>query len=513
MMLGASFGAADGGILVAVIVLLGLSAILSLAETGLVRTSRARARSLVEARRHGARSLERLTESPEHFLAPVLLLVLICQLVAATLVGVEASRLFGALGVVIATVFEVIVIFVVGEAVPKQWAVRHADRAALFAAPLVTTLIAFPPIRLVSGVLIGLAHLLTPGRKGGIVEPDVTESELLALADVAVDEEVIEDDERSLITQIIEFGDTIVREVMRPRPDVIALEASLTAEEALERAMISGLSRLPVYNRNVDDILGIAYTRDLMRTIRDGQGLRSVGEIARPAHYVPETKRVAPLLREMQGQQFHLAVVVDEYGGTAGVVTLEDLIEELIGEIADEFDAHEPLIESLGEDVFRVSGRMAIDEVNELTGAELPVGDWDTIGGLVLHLRGQVPAEGEAISWGNLQLVAERVQRRRIGAVRLVGLASRSEEQLDDDGGYADVADDGSDEEPSYDEDPYDEALDRSSDERAADQRADREQWRDERGANADAPREGVAGDASSYRALGTDGSDGSHWR
>ncbi len=430
-MLAASLGAPDAGLLIAVLVLLGLSAILALAETSLVRTTRGRARALEESHRHGARSLARLVEDPERFLAPVLLLVLICQLVAATLVGVVASRLFGAAGVAIATAFEIIVIFVVGEAVPKQWAVRHPDRAALLTAPLVTALTRFPPIRAVSALLIALARLLTPGGTGTSSEPDVSESELLALASVAVDEEVIEREERQLISQVFDFGDTIVREVMRPRPDVVAVESSLPAGAALERSMAAGLSRLPVYAGNVDNVLGIAYTRDLMRAIRDGHELVAVGELARPAHYVPETKRVAPLLREMQQGKFHLAVVVDEYGGTAGLVTLEDLIEELVGEIADEYDVEEPLIESLGDGTYRVSAKMPVDEVNELIAADLPVGDWDTIGGLVLHLRGQVPQEGEAVHWDGFTLVAERVQRRRIGAVRITRTAEEDGEDAD----------------------------------------------------------------------------------
>ncbi len=434
MILASSLGAADAGLLAAVVLLLACSALCSLAETGLVRASKARARALVEAKHHGARSLERLVSDPEHFLAVLLLVALVAQLVTATLVGVEAARLFGALGVAIATVFEIVVIFVVGEAIPKQWAVRNPDRAALLAAPLIAALTAFLPIRLLSSALVALARKLTPVSKEG--EPEVTESELLALADVAVDEAVLETDERQLISKIIDFGDTIVREVMRPRPDVVAIEASTPVGAALEKAMASGLSRLPVYRGNVDDVLGIAYTRDLMVATRHGEEERPVGAVARPAHYVPETKRVAPLMREMQAQQFHLAVVVDEYGGTAGLVTLEDLIEELLGEITDEYDVDEPLVESLGANTYRVSGKMAVDEVNELLGAELPVGEVDTIGGLLLDRRGQVPAEGESVTIDGVELVAERVQRRRIGAVRIVlarPIAAGDEPLLEDE--------------------------------------------------------------------------------
>ncbi len=426
MIFAASFGGGDGALIAAVIVLIALSAALALAETSLVRTSQARARSLVENKRHGARSLLRLVEQPERFLAPLLLLVLICQLVTATLVGVEASRLFGALGVAIATIFEVVVIFVIAEAIPKQWAVRHPDRAALFAAPLVTAVIRFPPIRAVASALIGLSHLVTRGR-GGDDEPDVTEDELLAMADVAAAEDVIEDEERELISSIIDFGDTIVREVMAPRPDVVAVEAHSPASEVLEVAMSAGLSRIPVYSGSLDDVVGIAYTHDVVRAIREGGEDRLVSTFARPAHYVPETKRVAPLLREMQRDHFHLAVVVDEYGGTAGIVTLEDLLEELVGEITDEFDADDPMVEPLGDGAYRVSGRMAIDEVNELLGADLPVGDWDTVAGLFLHLSGHVPQEGEFVEVDGHTLVAERVQRRRISQVRIARTSSAAQ--------------------------------------------------------------------------------------
>jgi CBS domain containing-hemolysin-like protein len=417
-----SFTGADGGLLAAVLVLIGISAVLSLAETGLTRTSRARAKSLEDAGRQGARSLRRLVEDPETFLAPILLVVLVCQLVAATLVGVTAERIFGPIGVAVATAFEVVVIFVFSEAVPKQWAVRHSDKAALLAAPLVTSLVRFPPTRFVSSMLIGLARLITPGGHESNPESDVTESELLAFADVAALDRAIASDERTLIHAIIDFGDTIVREVMVPRPDVIAVEESLETGAVLEQALAAGYSRIPVFNRNLDDVVGIAFTKDLIRAVRSGQEHCPVKQICRPAQYVPEAKRVAPLMREMQTGQFHLAVVIDEYGGTAGVVTLEDLIEELVGEIVDEYDADEPLIVPLGDGQFMVSAKMAVSEVNELLGAELPEGDWDTVGGLVLALSGHVPSVGESVQVDGHLLVAEKLQGRRISSVRILRL-------------------------------------------------------------------------------------------
>jgi CBS domain containing-hemolysin-like protein len=347
--------------------------------------------------------------------------VLICQLVVATLVGVLAHSWFGAWGVAAATVFEIVVIFVLGEAVPKNWAVHHPERAALFSAPLVSALVRFWPVRIVSGGLIGFANLLI-GEQGQYLGSGVTESELLAMADVAVEGEVIETEERALIHSIIEFGDTIVREVMVPRPDMVTVGVDESVEAALEQALEAGFSRMPAVEQQVDDVFGIAYTKDLIRTVRTGNGADPVRVHLRVAHFVPETKRVSDLMREMQADKFHQAVVVDEYGGTAGLVTLEDLIEELVGEIVDEFDVEEPLAEPLPEGGYRVNARMPLDELNELLHSDLPSGDWDTVGGLVYGRLGHVPTEGESTEVGDYTLVAEKVQGRRIGRVRIFPL-------------------------------------------------------------------------------------------
>jgi putative hemolysin len=421
-----SFTTGDALLLATVVILLAASALLALAETSLVRMSRAKAAALLDEGRRGAKVLVRLTENPQGFLNPVLLLVLICQLVVATLVGILAAHWFGAWGVLAATVFEVIVIFVLGEAVPKNWAVHHPERAALFSAPLVSALVGFWPIKVISGGLIGLANLLI-GQKGGGHGSDVTESELLAMADVAVEDEVIEREERALIHSIIEFGDTVVREVMVPRPDMVTVDADETVEGVLEMALSVGYSRLPVLDRGEDDVAGVAYTKDLIRRVRSGQGDDAVGDYVRTAHFVPETKRVAALMREMQAEKFHLAVVVNEYGGTAGLVTLEDLIEELVGEIVDEFDVEEPPVERLSSVEASVSGRMVVTEANDEFDAHLPTGAWDTVGGLLFDLLGHVPEEGESVEVDGLRLVADRVKGRRIERVRIVRLGAPAE--------------------------------------------------------------------------------------
>jgi CBS domain containing-hemolysin-like protein len=415
----ASVTGVDVVLIVVVVVLLVASALLALAETSLVRMSKAKALALADEGRRGGRVLFRLVEDPQRFLNPVLLLVLICQLVVATLVGILAARWFGAWGVVVATGFEIAVIFVLGEAVPKNWAVQHPERAALFSAPPVSAIVRFWPIRILSSALIGLANLLIGG-KSGYLGSHVTESELLAMADVALDEEVIETDERALIHSIIEFGDTVVREVMVPRPDMFTIAADQTVEVALDRALEAGFSRVPAVGEQVDDVVGIAFTKDLIGAVRVGEGSDPVGNHLREAHFVPETKRVSDLMREMQAEQFHQAVVVNEYGGTAGLVTLEDLIEELVGEIVDEFDVEEAPVEELGAGQLRVSARLPVDEVNDLIDAELPTGAWDTVGGLVFDLLGHVPVAGESVTVDGLRLVVDRVNGRRIERVRIV---------------------------------------------------------------------------------------------
>ena len=413
----------QGLMLAAIFALILLAGFFALSETSLTRISRIKAMTLEEEGKKGAAKLARLVEHPERFLNPVLLLVLVCHLVVATLVGILAEDLFGALGVAVAVFFEVVVIFVLAESAPKTWAVQHPERAALLAAPVVSLITKPAPIRLLARALIGLSNLILPG-KGLKQGPFVSEEELLATIDVATEDEVIEHDERRLIHSIIEFGDTVVREVMVPRPDMVAVEGRAKVSDVLEVAIAAGFSRLPAYDQGIDDIVGVVFLKDLVRAEHDGRRNDEVRDLVREAHFVPETKRVTELLKEMQRDKFHIALVVDEYGGTAGLVTLEDLIEELVGEIVDEFDVEEPAVEQLGEHDVRVNARMPIDEVNDLLGAELPTGDWDSVGGLVFNLLGHVPHEGEAVEVDGHCLVAEKVQGRRIGRVRITKVES-----------------------------------------------------------------------------------------
>jgi putative hemolysin len=416
-----TFSGTDLALVVIVVILIFFSAFLALSETALTRVSRVKALALAEEGRRGAPRLLRLVEHMDRTLPVVLFTLELSTLVAATLVGVVADHLFGPFGVVIATAFEVIFIFVVAELAPKTWAVQHAERAALFAAPFMAGLVGFPPLRWITHALIKVSNALLPG-KGLREGPYVTEGELLAMADTAAEADVIETDERTLIHSIIDFGDTVAREVMVPRPDMVTVDARARISDAADIATTAGFSRIPVYGMGIDDIIGVVFLKDLMRAEREGRGEDGVTEIMREAQFIPESKRIARVMKEMQASKQHLAIVVDEYGGTAGLITLEDVIEELVGEIEDEYDVDTPAIERLADGEASVDARLAIDEVNEELDAGLPEGDWDTVGGLVYSLLGHVPTEGEEVHYGGRRLVAQQVEGRRIGRV-LIGVS------------------------------------------------------------------------------------------
>ena len=438
-LLATTFGAEDVIMIVVIAVLLAGSGVLAMAETSLVRMSKIKAKSLVDEGRRGARQLARLVENPANFLNPILLLVLICQLVSATLLGIVAEHLFGPWGVLLGIVFEVVVIFVFFEAVPKNWAVLHADRAALLAAPIVSALTRFPPIRWLSMLLIGLANRII-----GVTEDEedrphsfITDSELKAMADVAHEENVIEKDERTFIHSIIDFGDTVAREVMTPRPDMVTVEADASIRDALETALGAGYSRIPVEADGIDDIIGIAYAKDMVRDERAGKTGQDVRASMRPAKFVPESKEVSDLLREMQEEKFHMAIVVDEYGGTAGLITLEDLLEELVGDIVDEFDTDEPRVERLDDGSVTVPAGYSVDDAGELLGADLPHGPWDTVGGLMLDIVGRVPAAGDSVEADGFRLTALDVRGRRIGRVRIEPTGGPDDGEVQGAGGDA----------------------------------------------------------------------------
>ncbi len=410
----------DWGMLIAILVLLVLLIFLASAEMGLSKMTKPKAAAMADQGLKSGRALSRLVEDPARWVNPILLTVNVCQTVQATLTGVVAGRLFGAAGVVIGIAVNVVVFYVFAEAVPKTYAVIYPEKAALLAARPVWTLANFWPLQVVSRALISLTNVIVKG-KGLQQGPFVSEQELLGIVEAAAQDEVIEHEERELIESIIEFGDTVVREVMVPRPDIVTIDHNLTVTEALDIAIAEGYSRLPVV-REVDDdidVVGLAFAKDLMRAERDGRGAESISSLVRSVRIVPENKPVSRLMREMQTDKFHMAVVADEHGSIAGIVALEDCLEELVGEIIDEFDQEEQEIKRLANGDYLVAGKASVGDVNDLLDVRIPDDDWDTIAGFVFNMLEHVPVPGEYVDHDGWRFAAETVEGRRIAIVRI----------------------------------------------------------------------------------------------
>jgi CBS domain containing-hemolysin-like protein len=401
-------------VVAAALVLFGT--VLAAAEASMTRTSRVRALALEEDGRRGADTLVKIESDPPRYLNAVYLAVMFVQNGSAILIAILAEREFGSGWVGVASFVFTLLYFVVVEAMAKTFAVLHTDRVALGLAPVVWFL--GRVLELPTRFLIGLANVLLPG-KGLRQGPFVSEEEIRSMAEVGSEEGSIDEGEKELIHSIFEFGDTIVREVMVPRPDIVAIEDDKTLRDVQELVLQHGYSRIPVYHDTLDEVKGVVFAKDVLKALHLGKKDMPLSEVVREAHYVPESKKVADLLKEMQQEKFHQALVYDEHGSVTGIVSLEDLLEELVGEIADEYDLEEPEVLELGDGVYRVSGKASIDDLNDLLGTELPDEEWDTVAGLMLDILGRMPERGEETTFRGVNLKAERVQGRRIASVMI----------------------------------------------------------------------------------------------
>lgn len=272
-----------------------------------------------------------------------------------------------------------------------------------------------PLASLVAGATGRLSRWL--GAEASPEGPVVTPAELKVMVAASEEEGLIEEEERTMIDNILELEQISVREVMVPRPDIVALTNTATIREASDIFIKEGYSRLPIYHESIDDIVGVLYGKDLLPLLLDGKLTDPVGNFVRPVYFVPESKKTADLLQELQQKRVHIAIIVDEYGGTAGLVTIEDLLEEIVGEIVDEYDREEPNFEASGNGGYRVNARLPVAELNELLDVELPDTEWDTVGGLMMALLGRLPQPGEHADLGSLRFTAEEMKGRRIRKV------------------------------------------------------------------------------------------------
>ena len=404
----------DARLVVAALVSTQVAFSLAAAESAITRMSRRRVAELVEDRRRGAEALRTVLADSAAYISVTTFVRVVAEAAAAVMITLAVT---GAVdGFWPALLFSVgtmaLVTFVLVAVSPRTLGRQHAERVALLAAPVMVLLrrVLGPVARL----LVGLANALTPGR-GYRDGPFDSEADLRDLVDLAGETSVIEADEREMIHSVFELGDTVVREVMVPRTDMVTIDHERNVRQAMSLFLRSGFSRIPVVGEGPDDVLGLLYFKDIARVVyADADASQSpVTQHMRPVQYIPESKPVDALLREMQQQQIHFAVVIDEYGGTAGLVTIEDLLEEIVGEIADEYDREAPGVEELPDGAFRVPATMHVDDLAELFDVAIEEDEVDTVGGLLGKTIGLVPIAGSHGEVAGLSLTADRMAGRR----------------------------------------------------------------------------------------------------
>jgi CBS domain containing-hemolysin-like protein len=424
-------------LLVTAALLVLLAGFFSGADAALSASSRARAEELVDDGRPGAARLVHLLEDPARYLNTALLLRLLCEISAIVIVTQLVRDAWDGSfwrSMLTSITLMLVVSFVFVGVAPRTLGRQHNERVALLAAwPMVAITRILGPI---PQLLIALGNAITPGR-GFREGPFSTETELRELVDLAEASAVIESGERKMIHSVFEFGDTIAREVMVPRNDIVYIERKKNLRQTMSLFLRSGFSRVPVIEENLDDIVGFAYLKDLVRRDfedPDVELTERVEAVMRPATYVPESKPVDALLSEMQALRQHIAVVVDEYGGTAGLITIEDLLEEIVGEITDEYDQEEAEVEQLDDGV-RVSSRFPVDDLGELFDLRIEDEEVDSVGGLMAKHLGRVPIRGSHTEAFGLRFEAEGPsgRRNRVGTVRITRVATPTDDEESDD--------------------------------------------------------------------------------
>ena len=431
---GATGGLPDLQLIIFAVALVFLAGLASMTDAALATVSPARAQEMAREGRRGADSLAAVAGDVVRHLNLLLLLRLLCELTATTLVALVAVDSWGVgwrAALVTAGAMTLVSFVVVGVG-PRTIGRQHAYAIGRATAPLVRGL--GRVLNPLASLLILIGNAVTPG-KGFPEGPFGSQVELRELVDLAEQRGVVEHGEREMIHSVFALGDTIAREVMVPRTEMVWIEAPKTLQQALLLFLRSGFSRIPVIGESVDDVLGVLYLKDVVRRTQSGDPAASaeaVADVMRAATFVPESKPVDDLLSEMQAARTHLVIVVDEYGGTAGLVTIEDILEEIVGEITDEYDVERPPVEHLEDGSVRVTARLPIEDLGELFGVELPSDEVETVGGLLAQTLGRVPIPGASADIGGLHLIAEGTtgRRNRIDSVlvRRVESAAQSEE-------------------------------------------------------------------------------------
>ncbi len=402
------------------LVCLLLSAFFSSSETAFISLQRFRLQHLLDTNVKGAKRVARLVEQPEKLLSTVLLGNNLVNVAAAALATVLAVSVWEEYGVLVATIGLTIVLLIFSETTPKTIATRHAERLSLlYARPIqIIAWIFTPLVAVISWFASGISKLV-----GGepLHSSLVSEEEIRSMITAGHKEGTVEKGEAEMLHNIFEFGDRPVSEVIIPRPEVIAVEKGTTLDEFLAVYTNNPVSRMPVYEENMDNVLGVISVKDVLMALARGDIKKQdpVDELIRPVYFTPENKTIGKLFTEMRDKNYRMCVVVDEYGGTAGVVSLSRLMEEIVGPVGDELAEAEKDYEPINEHTFQIDGGMRIEDANQEMELELPQGDYETVAGFILHLLGYIPKQGKQVRYKNLKLVITRMRGRKIDEVLL----------------------------------------------------------------------------------------------
>ena len=405
--------------LIILIISLILCAMASAAETALTSISRIKLKNLVEEGDKKALEIESLISKPNVFLSTILVVNSVAVIIASSMTTVLALRFIPDYGELIGTILISLVVLIFCEITPKTAAVQNPLRwARVLVNPVrVAAWLLHPLVVTLSAITNTMVRLM-----GGQMKhrgPFVTEEELRLLVTVGEEEGILEEAETDMIHSIFEFADTPVREVMIPRIDMVTLESDVTVDEAVDLALQGGFSRIPVYEETIDNIIGVLYTKDMLKQLREDHNSLPIRELVRPAYFVPETKKLDDLLREIRQKRTHMAIVVDEYGSVAGLVTIEDLVEEIVGDIQDEYDREEKLYEQVTQFEYVFDAKINLDEFNELMDTDLENEDYETLGGFLLGQLDKIPVAGDTITFKNLTFTVLTTRGLRITKVRV----------------------------------------------------------------------------------------------
>ncbi len=409
-------------------VLIVLSALFALSETAIVSVSRLKVKHLVEQKVKGSKALQKLHENPSRLLGVVLIGNNVVNIGASALVTYMIIEYLAKIGfgnasisVGIATGIMSFVILVFGEIIPKTVALRNSNRLALGAAPVIDLLASIlqPLIMFLSWVSAPFIALF--GAKMPRQGPFLSRDEIKLILTVSEKDGELEEEEQAMISSIFEFGSTIAREVVTPKPDMVCIEVNGGLKNAVDLMMESGHSKIPVYEGTQDNILGVIYAKELLKMInRFNDESATIRDFLRPVLMIPESKKVSELLHQMQAARMHIAITVDEYGITTGLITIEDLMEEIIGEVHDEFEKEEKAFEQLDNDIWIVDAKQRVTDVNKELEINIPEGEYDTLSGFVFSLLGKLPIVGDEVKYEDILLSVERIHKRRITKVKII---------------------------------------------------------------------------------------------